>query len=208
MVFYHSLLLQAFQKIGHQDTKKDLPEVLCKFKLLYQTMSVLLVVLDNIIYHKSGSVSFVLCHLYESFLYLDLVITCRGTCIIVYFTHTLLFSEHQCLTPGCNNTLVLDGNMKNHRCVCSATHAGYTAYKGLPGKVRSGCQNTPAYESSYCDLHKPVSNASTNETRGRNKHHSKNCRGTSGYYHQQEENKEFYIVSGIQLLNWLHIIIQ
>lgn len=46
--------------------------------------------------------------------------------------------------------------MKNHRNVCCATTAGYTEYKGLPGKVQTGCSNTPAYKSSYCDLHKPV----------------------------------------------------
>ena len=50
----------------------------------------------------------------------------------------------------------MDGNMKNHRNVCCATTAGYTEYKGLLGKVQTGCSNTPAYKSSYCDLHKPV----------------------------------------------------
>ena len=46
--------------------------------------------------------------------------------------------------------------MKNHRYVCYATNAGYTEYRGLPGRVRTGCPNTPAYKSVYCNVHKPV----------------------------------------------------
>lgn len=65
-------------------------------------------------------------------------------------------SDHKCAAPGCREALVLDGNMKNHRAVCSATHAGYIEYQDLPGQVRSGCQNTPAFESSFCSVHMPV----------------------------------------------------
>ena len=46
--------------------------------------------------------------------------------------------------------------MENHRAVCSATHAGYIEYKNLPGRVQSGCQNSPAFESSFCVVHKPA----------------------------------------------------
>lgn len=46
--------------------------------------------------------------------------------------------------------------MKNHCEVCLAEHAGYTEYDGLLGKVCTGCPNTPAYMSHYCDLHKPT----------------------------------------------------
>lgn len=46
--------------------------------------------------------------------------------------------------------------MKNHRDVCCATYAGYAEYKGLPGRVRTGCPNTPAYKSAYCSVHKPA----------------------------------------------------
>lgn len=49
----------------------------------------------------------------------------------------------------------IDGNMKNHRAVCSATHAGYIEYKDLPGRVQSGCQNSPAFESCFYVVHKP-----------------------------------------------------
>ena len=63
-------------------------------------------------------------------------------------------ADHKCGKPGCVNTLVLDGNLKNCRAVLSATHAGYIEYKDLPGQVRSGCQNAP--DSSFCQLHKPM----------------------------------------------------
>jgi len=46
--------------------------------------------------------------------------------------------------------------MKNHRHVCCATAAGYTEYKGLQGKVQTGCPNTPALKSTYCKVHKPT----------------------------------------------------
>ena len=55
--------------------------------------------------------------------------------------------------------LIMDENMKNHRNICYATTAGYTEYKGLNGKVQTGCPNTPAYKSVYCHLHKPVISA-------------------------------------------------
>lgn len=62
---------------------------------------------------------------------------------------------HSCSTSGCGKALVVDGNMKNRRLVCAATHAGYTEYKGLSGRVRTGCPNMPAHKSQYCTLHKP-----------------------------------------------------
>ncbi len=46
--------------------------------------------------------------------------------------------------------------MKNHRDVCCATYAGFAEFSGLPGRVRTGCPNTPAYKSPYCSLHKPM----------------------------------------------------
>ena len=45
--------------------------------------------------------------------------------------------------------------MKNNREVCSAIHAGYAEYSGLPGKVRTGCPNTPDLKSRYCSVHAP-----------------------------------------------------
>ena len=46
--------------------------------------------------------------------------------------------------------------MKNYRDVCFAVNADYVEYKGLPGRVRTGCQNTPQYMSRYCGIHNPV----------------------------------------------------
>lgn len=76
---------------------------------------------------------------------------------IVIFTARLIFLDHKCRIPGCRSVIVIDGNMKNHRNVCLATHAGYAEYKGLPEFVRTGCPNSPAYKSQFCSLHKPVS---------------------------------------------------
>lgn len=63
---------------------------------------------------------------------------------------------HRCEKAGCGTVIVIDGNMKNHRSVCYATNAGYAEYDGLPGVIRTGCPNTPAYKSRYCSLHKPM----------------------------------------------------
>ena len=57
--------------------------------------------------------------------------------------------------PGCGTVLVLDGNQKNRRDVCAATHAGALEYEGLPGSLQSGCQLSPAYRSKYCFYHSP-----------------------------------------------------
>jgi len=46
--------------------------------------------------------------------------------------------------------------MKNHRSVCYADKAGYVQYEGLPGKLCTGCPNTPTKKSLYCNLHKPL----------------------------------------------------
>ena len=49
--------------------------------------------------------------------------------------------------------MVLDGNQKNRRDVCAATHAGVIEYDGLPGSIQSGCQLSPMYRSRYCFYH-------------------------------------------------------
>ena len=72
------------------------------------------------------------------------------------FMPYMLYTDHRCKKPGCRRALVLDGNMKNHRCVCCATYAGYAEFKGLSGRVRTGCPNTPAFKSPYCSIHKPM----------------------------------------------------
>lgn len=55
--------------------------------------------------------------------------------------------------PGCGRCLVLDGNTKNRRDVCMARDAGYISYEGLPGSIRTGCINSPAYNSRFCEDH-------------------------------------------------------
>ena len=65
------------------------------------------------------------------------------------------YVEHRCQKHGCGETLVVDGNMKNHRDLCLATNAGYAEYKGLPGRVQTGCPNSLDYKSHFCQLHKP-----------------------------------------------------
>lgn len=51
---------------------------------------------------------------------------------------------------------MIDGNMKNNREVCYAVDAGYAEYGNLPGRVKTGCPNTPAHKSRYCSIHAPL----------------------------------------------------
>ena len=52
--------------------------------------------------------------------------------------------------------MILDGNMKNNREVCLAVDAGCAEFSGLPGRVRTGCPNSPGFMSRYCPLPAPV----------------------------------------------------
>ena len=67
----------------------------------------------------------------------------------------MLLIGHTCSYSGCKNVLVIDGNMKNRRDVCAATEAGYTEYSGLPGIIKTGCQQTPSFQSKFCYEHSP-----------------------------------------------------
>ena len=70
----------------------------------------------------------------------------------------LILKGHNCSVSGCGSTLVLDGNMKNHREVCAAKEAGYAEFNGLPGKIKTGtCPNTPQLKSRCCLDHTPTS---------------------------------------------------
>lgn len=62
---------------------------------------------------------------------------------------------HQCTYPGCQKVLVLDGNLKNRRDVCSATEAGYIEYSNLSGAIKTGCQLSPSATSKFCYYHAP-----------------------------------------------------
>ena len=37
-----------------------------------------------------------------------------------------------------------------------AKEAGNAEYKGLPGKIRTGCPNTPDLKSRFCSKHRPT----------------------------------------------------
>ena len=47
---------------------------------------------------------------------------------------------------------MVDGNKKNCDDVCLAGNAGYAEY--IPGRVQTGCPNSPVYKTQFC-LHKP-----------------------------------------------------
>lgn len=39
--------------------------------------------------------------------------------------------------------------------MCAANEAGYAEYAGVPGRVKTGCMETPEQQSIFCSLHKP-----------------------------------------------------
>ena len=53
--------------------------------------------------------------------------------------------------------------MKYHRDVFMAAEAGYA--KGLPGRVKTGCPNTPKLKTRYCDLHTHVESSDDRTTK-------------------------------------------
>ena len=73
------------------------------------------------------------------------------------------YTGHRCSKAGCGSVLVIDGNLKNHRSVCAASEAGYVQYAGLPGKIKTGCTNTPCQKSRFCPAHKPRTLTTDNE---------------------------------------------
>lgn len=75
-------------------------------------------------------------------------------CEIIIFDNCM-HTGHRCSVRGCGKVLVIDGNMKNHCAVCAASEAGYIEYDGLPGRVKTGCTNTPEQKNRFCTLHKP-----------------------------------------------------
>ena len=77
-------------------------------------------------------------------------------CMCSHLHSCVCITEHRCQSNGCGYVIVVDGNMKNHRDVCFAASAGYVEYKGLTGRVRTGCPNTPEFKSHYCALHRPA----------------------------------------------------
>jgi len=50
----------------------------------------------------------------------------------------LKFIAHSCQKPGCSNVLILDGNMKTCRQVCSAKEITALTFKTVNGQVVTG----------------------------------------------------------------------
>ena len=57
--------------------------------------------------------------------------------IFLNFFLIYLFAGHRCNVKGCGNVLILDGNMKNARTVCSCNSAGEVVFEGI-GNVAIG----------------------------------------------------------------------
>ena len=47
-------------------------------------------------------------------------------------------TDHRCNKPGCESVLVLDGNMKNARQVCSCNDVGELKFAGMDGSIVVG----------------------------------------------------------------------
>ena len=75
--------------------------------------------------------------------------------LVFHYCANPFLIDHQCEAKGCGTVLVIDGNLKNNREVCAAVDAGFVEYPGLPGKVKTGCMETPEQQSKYCSDHKP-----------------------------------------------------
>lgn len=87
---------------------------------------------------------------------LNIQILTSFTVLHLHYTAPNLFVlGHQCGAKGCGTVLVVDGNLKNNREVCAAVDAGFVEYPGLPGRVKTGCMETPEQQSKYCSDHKP-----------------------------------------------------
>ncbi|KXJ12526.1 hypothetical protein AC249_AIPGENE20249 [Exaiptasia diaphana] len=74
-------------------------------------------------------------------------------CVSYYDAFVKKWGDHCCDTPGCEEIIVLDGNMKNARQVCCCNKIGYVQFSGLQEKVVTGCPNTPMQRHRYCSTH-------------------------------------------------------
>ncbi|XP_066912461.1 uncharacterized protein [Clytia hemisphaerica] len=64
------------------------------------------------------------------------------------------WSTHSCGMPGCSKVLILDGNMKACRQVCSVKEVTRMGFKTIPGQLITGCMNTPSKGLRVCEEHK------------------------------------------------------
>ena len=101
-----------------------------------------------------------------SCMYINIDMHEKSVSYLTQHNYISFISAHKCSYPGCKSVLVVDGNMKNRRDICAATHAGFTEYSGLPGALKTGCQHSPAYQSKFCYHHSPrVACMSTDENK-------------------------------------------
>ena len=49
-----------------------------------------------------------------------------------------IFADHICEVPGCRSVIVIDGNMKNARQVCSCKDVAELEFKGMDGGIAVG----------------------------------------------------------------------
>lgn len=49
-----------------------------------------------------------------------------------------MFADHRCEQKGCKNVMVIDGNMKNARQVCSCKSVTHLEFKGMDGGITVG----------------------------------------------------------------------
>ncbi|KXJ21076.1 hypothetical protein AC249_AIPGENE27746 [Exaiptasia diaphana] len=82
------------------------------------------------------------------------------TKLVVICFHSIFvskWSEHSCQHKGCKNVVVIDGNMKNCRQVCSCKGVTQLQFEGMIGAITVGCLNTPAKGLRLCKDHSTTS---------------------------------------------------
>lgn len=57
--------------------------------------------------------------------------------ILKYFVKYCVV-DHVCAGAGCKTVIVIDGNMKNARQVCSCANVGELYFDGMPGSILVG----------------------------------------------------------------------
>ena len=61
--------------------------------------------------------------------------------------------DHLCNTPGCDSVVVIDGNMKNARQVCSCKNVSELEFDGLEGSISTGIPiDTKIYNLIWCGI--------------------------------------------------------
>ena len=73
----------------------------------------------------------------------------------MFFKKLNYFLDHCCDKPGCENVVILDGNMKNARQVCSCKKVTELKFEGLIGSIVVGkILNKKLHNTSFTFLEK------------------------------------------------------